>query len=493
MAARLTLLGLLGVTSLADAAEKWPREALLPDLGLSAGGDSPSEYEPLLEYLNTVLSFAAVRPGSAPDRVGLSAEVVIAPHPNPQPLVLRELPDLAFLLRPNVPDRPARLFVTQSDTGVEVVVEGLPVEVQLPNGLLTPLRPEAEEEAGPGLIDVHQAGPFEPGVYDTYEVVLRELTTSSLLVHLRVRLTEENEVVVEPAVPIAVGPCRFSGLPCRGVHDVGFLPYPALSGAHTEHELALEWARHPISGGLGVEGTGLITVRTLDLDHTRDPLKQLVDRFRDREAAAGLEFVLEDLALPVSSWLTPVATHGRFGLRRAVLQGGDEAEAYDLTLAPIEVDLSAVVDWRLKIFRLLFETPDTVVARMAVLFGDSVEQNQAVEIDVSDGWLLQGAWVPPDPIHLFTLANARVALMTARLGVLLRDLQEAQGAEGWGSTSARWSTSGSPSATARTRSCRSTSRRSPRGRTSARTSCCGTSAGTSASRGSSRASGSRRR
>ena len=125
-------------------------------------------------------------------------------------------------------------------------------------------------------------------------------------------------------------------------------------------------------------------------------------------------------------------THGRFGLRRAVLQGGDEAEAYDLTLAPIEVDLSAVVDWRLKIFRLLFETPDTVVARMAVLFGDSVEQNQAVEIDVSDGWLLQGAWVPPDPIHLFTLANARVALMTARLGVLLRDLQEAQGAEGWG-------------------------------------------------------------
>ena len=130
------------------------------------------------------------------------------------------------------------------------------------------------------------------------------------------------------------------------MHDLGFLPYPMLSGAHTEHELALEWARHEIPGGLGIEGTGLITVRTLDLDHSRDPIKQLVERFPPDPApqsagAADLEFVLEDLALPVSAWLTPVATHGRFGLRRAVLQGGDEAEAYDLTLAPIEVDLSS--------------------------------------------------------------------------------------------------------------------------------------------------------
>jgi hypothetical protein len=75
----------------------------------------------------------------------------------------------------------ARLFVTSSDAGVEVVVEGVPVEIILPNGLLMPLRSEADELAGPSLIDVQQAGPFEPGVYDTFEVVLRELTASSLL------------------------------------------------------------------------------------------------------------------------------------------------------------------------------------------------------------------------------------------------------------------------------------------------------------------------
>ena len=431
MSEPLTLLRLIGATSISDAAARWPRGAFLPGLGISAGGEDAAEYEPLLAYLNSVLSFAAVRPGSAADRVGVAAEVVIAPHPNPQPLVLRQLPDIAFMLQPNLADRPARLFATRSDAGVEVVVEGVPVEIILPNGLLMPLRSEADELAGPSLVDVRQAGPFEPGVYDTFEVVLRELTSSSLFVHIRVRLTEEGEVVVEPAVPISIGPCRFSGLPCRGVHDLGLLPYPTLSGAHTEHEQALEWARHVIVGGLGIDGTGLVTVRTLDLDHSRDPLKQLVERFKDPDAAASLEFVLEDLALPVSAWLTPVPTHGRFGLRRAVLQGGDEAEAYDLTLAPIEIDLSKVVDWRLKIFRLLFETPDTAIARMAVLFGDSVEKDQALVIDVTDGWLLQGAWLPPDPIHLFKLANVNVSLMTAKLGILLKDIQDAQGAEGW--------------------------------------------------------------
>ena len=118
-------------------------------------------------------------------------------------------------------------------------------------------------------------------------------------------------------MPISIGPCRFSGLPCRGVHDFGFLPYPTLSGAHTHREQALEWARHEIAGGLGIGGTGLLTVRTLDLDHARDPLKQLVERFADPDAAASLEFVLEDLALPVSAWLTPVPISTRSRRMRA--------------------------------------------------------------------------------------------------------------------------------------------------------------------------------
>ncbi|WP_327085605.1 hypothetical protein OIE66_25020 [Nonomuraea sp. NBC_01738] len=431
MSQRLTLLAILGAADLAEAARRWPRSAFLPGLGMSIGG--PSDYEPLLSYLDQVLFFHSVRPGSAADRVGLVAEMVIEPHPAPLPLVLRELPDLAFVLRPNAADTPARVFVTQSDTGVEVVVEGLPVEIRLPQGLVTPLRPEEEELLGPALIDVPQGGPFQAGGYDTLAVSLSEMNASSIFVHLRVRLTEELQVVLEPAVPISFGPCRFGGLPCRAVHDLGLLPYPVLSGAHTEHELPLEWARHTIPGGFGMEGTGLITVRTLDLDHDRDPIKRLAERFTRDNAAdeTRVEFVLEDLALPVAAWVTPVATHGRFGLRRAVLKGGDKGEPYDLDLAPVEVSLAKVVDWRLRIFRLLFESPGTLVARMAVLFGDSPEQDHALVVDVSDGWLLQGAWLPPAPIHLFTVANVKVSLMTAKLGLLLKDLHKAQGAKGW--------------------------------------------------------------
>ena len=439
MGRRLTLFALLGVTDAAGAVGRWPVEVLLPGVGLPATRPDPDDYLPLLAYLDQVLSFTAVRPGAAEDRVGLVADLVVADHPAPPPLVLSRLPDIAFGLLPNDPDAPARVFLTRSDRGVEVLLEGLPVEIRLPNGLLAPLRPEADEQAGPALTDVGQAGPFEPGAYDTLQVFLSDLRESRIRVHVRVRLTEEGEVVVEPAVPISVGPCRFAGLPCRGVHDLGFLPYPTLSGDHTTDEQALEWARHDIPLGLGFEGNGLVTVRTLDLDHTRDPLRQVLERSRRTVTdpsgtgpeVADLELVLEDLALPVSAWLTPVATHGRFGLRRAVLAGGDEVEAYDLTQAPLEVSLATVVDWRLRIFRLLFESPAAVVARMAVLFGDSVEEDHALIVDVTDGWLLQGAWLPPEPLHAFTVAGARVHLMTAKLGILLRDLTEAQGAEGW--------------------------------------------------------------
>lgn len=445
--AALSLLGLLGVTNLVDAATRWPRETFLPRLGLSATADDPHDYVPLLGYLDTVLRFVNVRPGAAGDSgggVGLVAEVVIDDHPDPVPVVLRQLPDFGFTLLPNSSGAPARLFVTQSDDGVEVVVEGLPVEIALPNGLLGPLRSEADEQAGPALIDVAQGGPFHAGDYDTFEVVLSEQRSSKLRVHVRVRLTVEGEVTIEPAVPLSIGACRFSGLPCDAVHDLGLLPYPELSGAHTRHELALEWARHRIPTGLGSEGTGLVTVRTLDLAHDRDPLRGVVERMSATPApttetrpALPVEFVLEDLALPVSSWLTPVATHGRFGLRRNVIEHGDDAEPYDMSLAPISIAIGGPFDWQLKIFRLLFESPATVVARLAVVFGNDVGElpgandDHAMVIDISDGWLLQGTWSPPHPLQLFEVANIGVTLMAVKVGILLEDISEAQGTKGW--------------------------------------------------------------
>ncbi len=106
-----------------------------------------------------------------------------------------------------------------------------------------PLRSEADEQAGPSLLDVTQAGPFEPGVYDTLRGgAARADVASSIMVHLRIRLTEEQRGRHRARGSDQPGPCRFSGLPCRGVHDLGFLPYPTLSPPHTDHELPLEWS-----------------------------------------------------------------------------------------------------------------------------------------------------------------------------------------------------------------------------------------------------------
>src|SRR4029078_5568228 len=56
-AAPLTLFGLLGATTAAEAAEKWPKPPFLPGVGVSGGGDDPSDYAPLLASLKQVLRF----------------------------------------------------------------------------------------------------------------------------------------------------------------------------------------------------------------------------------------------------------------------------------------------------------------------------------------------------------------------------------------------------------------------------------------------------
>ena len=41
----------------------------------------------------------------------------------------------------------------------------------------------------------------------------------------------------EPAVPISIGPCTFLGLPCRGLHDLSFLPSSTLGTGHSDREV----------------------------------------------------------------------------------------------------------------------------------------------------------------------------------------------------------------------------------------------------------------
>lgn len=418
---------LLGVSTDAEAAALWPRSRI-KSTGLSIDAD-PTD---LVHYLQSTLEFQAVRPGADIDRVGVLAEVIVTNPPNdsPIPVVLTQIPDIEFYLQNTSQDKPARIFITHADTGTELIVEGLPVEIRLPTNVLGPLRSENEEEENPdGGPDITMTDPFEPGVYDSLQITLRDTGQSSIFVHLRVRMTEEMDFIIEPSVQISIGPCRFVGMPCKGLHDLNLVPSPKLQGNHSEGEQALEWTRHSLVDRLRLPldatYSGMITIRTVELDNSRAPLIELVNRMNYGRSNDDLvEFVLEDISLPFFS-LThiPIPSHGQFGLRRKIKVGSDPNEAFNLGDVPVQINLG---DWRLMIDQLLFRTPATlnpldqfIFVQMGLLFGSDTDTAHAATLGITDEWTIQAGWRLPG-LHIFTIADAEVKLWGTKVGWSLK-------------------------------------------------------------------------
>ncbi|MCP4002254.1 MAG: hypothetical protein GY727_15195 [Gammaproteobacteria bacterium] len=425
----LRLFQLLGVDKAENpakaAAELWPRDRVQDVLGDLSGDDDVSYWQGLMQYLNDALTFHAVRPGASIDGVGISADIRIT-DATPKSIVFRQLPDISFHLQQTLSE-PARVFVTKKDTGIDIVLEAVPVEIRLPTDLLRPLRIKGSEETGP--IELMPLETFIAGQLDSFKVVLREDRYSSLFVHVRVRMTEELEFIIEPAVPLSFGPCLFLELPCQGIHDLAFLSSGSLIGEH-EGELAIEWARHSLTRGqlTGSGASGFIVIRTIDIDHTNSQVAKLEKRFNtSQDEGNKVEFVIEDLAVPVFAGPLPIPTHGRFGLRRLLNTGSAEfsvvTEAFDHTSAPISINLP--FDLRLKIFRLLIETPSedngqAVFANLAIVHvdDDQNESGHAATIDVTDDWTIHLGWqVGTDGFRIFELLNIEIRLMAVRIGM----------------------------------------------------------------------------
>jgi hypothetical protein len=124
---KLTLFDLCGVQTANQMANLWPRSYVQFAPGLVAAGNDPGDFEHLMTYLNTALTFQAVRPGASFDRmdlkgdgedfervhrVGLTAELVVS-HSSMtpsdiSPLVLSGLFDVPFFLLETPLDKPAR-------------------------------------------------------------------------------------------------------------------------------------------------------------------------------------------------------------------------------------------------------------------------------------------------------------------------------------------------------------------------------------------------
>ena len=99
----------------------------------------------MVDFLDAAITLHSVRPGAFPGgdqsgevpRVGLTADLLVGAVTPPYPLVFRSLPKVEFHLLPTS-GAPARIYVTQSASGAEWILEALPVEIRLPSGLLMP-------------------------------------------------------------------------------------------------------------------------------------------------------------------------------------------------------------------------------------------------------------------------------------------------------------------------------------------------------------------
>jgi hypothetical protein len=449
----IRLFDLLGIRD--DPAPRDAAAALWPaHLVRTSSDDQPSdpaELALMAGMLDAALSFAAIRPGAfaggidSGERaaVGLSAELRVGALPPTMPFVFAALPKIEFRLH-ETPGPPARIYIRQTTLGVEWIVEALPVEIRLPERLLTPLEPAPGAEVP---IEATVTEGFVPGEADTLRIVLRRDERSSIFTHVRLRVSEQWDFVIEPAVPLSIGPCRFSGIPARAIHDLNFLLTPHPSDAIDPRAEALEWLRHGLETSEQADPPGFITVRTVDvsLPGSRLDVAEAAAN-ADRPPEQRVEAVIEDLAIPGTS-LFPVPRHFTAGLRRALGPGDDPQGLYKLTDHPVVTPLVEgsgpdksgglyLIVRQFLLRSLSFEpgSPPPSAAQFAfvdlVLSDDPQAEGKSVSVELTDEWTLEAGIHVEPPKPLFTLFGAHVNGVGARLGVSFKRLFAAEGEGG---------------------------------------------------------------
>lgn len=328
-----------------DFTSAWPSTALRDHIGHDLG--TPPSPATWLAALNNSVMLGEVRTGATADRVSVEAKLHTTGYLGYTlgwPLNFTSMPDVLLRVLPftNLTDA-IRLFASQSDAGIDVVLEGVPVEIQLPAGLVAP-----PASTTPG-VHTKTVGTFSPGTLDALKVVYNETDATSIFAHVRIHATADGQFEITTAVPISLEKCRFSGLPVTAVHDFRLIPTPELAPD------GIEWLRHPITpwwpAGSGPYD-GLFAFRALDLDTNAEPLKDAADRLRTMNtdgpptgsavpADSGTELVLADTVVPWwSPWVIPVPRHVTVGLRRRVLEPSDPHQVYDFSRAPVNVRLA---------------------------------------------------------------------------------------------------------------------------------------------------------
>ncbi len=424
------------------AAALWPNDQVNATEGINVPNVSDDSIR-IVRWLQAAARFDHVRAGAdrdvqlgaatdqgagRPGQITLAASLHIDTSGPPVPvLYLRRLPNVGIQLLDTGPANAATVFFASDGRGHEVLIEGLPVELQLPPGLVEPGENGVVSDGNPADFAAHDE--------DSLAVVKsRDPQPTAVRTNVRLHLTPARDVILEPNVPISIDGATFNGFPVEVIHDLLLIPSP-------NRRDYFEWARNDLGSFIDhPPAPGAIGFRSISLDMGKQPLKDLADRFRDRSGvhSESVELVLEDIVFPVTGLGFPVPSHGTFGLRRKITDRNSIAQAYSLQNAPFRLRVyprDGETDTGLYVFidELLFETgstaADTDDAPVLNLKAGIVWQGEhgtttGGTIGISDDWVLQlvGLTLGDKSPLTLTVASAVVSLHALRGGLRLRRL-----------------------------------------------------------------------
>jgi hypothetical protein len=396
----IRLFDLLGVDA-ATAAPLWPASLV------SLSQANIDDRKALIDFLQQGIEFVNVRvgvdggvpvaPSLAPGQITLSADMKILASGVVPPLFLHNLSDFAITLLPTDSAAPARCFFARDARGIEVVLEGVPVKVTLPAGLLEPADPTAQREA-PNVPSAFDSGDLDGFAND----VKTSPDGSDLYFKARFHLTPEGNLLFEPSIPISVKEAHLLGLPSTTLYDLNLIP-------SLRDKEPFEWARHSLTA-FGADGG--FAVRSIDFT---DVTTQSPPFFFERA-----RFVCEDVVFPFPSPLKiPLPLHGTFG----IANGAPTGDIFALDREPVLILLhhSSTSNLWLTFAKLLFQTgdPPTVDLDAALIWEDTPGTTKGICIAVDDKFTVRAGFVLDDanPLHLITLAGMTVDFQGAKLGI----------------------------------------------------------------------------
>jgi hypothetical protein len=431
---------LLGIDrSVADRAGAaralWPNDLVSLTPGINLSDDSLT----IVNNLDAGTTFSNLRPGvdphasfgaGAPGQIAFACDMAVnGATATTDPFYLRALPDLGILLKPTDPAHPAKIFFSVDGRGHELIIDRLPVKLLLKPGLATAL-------ASPPV----SVGTFDATAIDTCAYKLNdEAHSAEIECYVRLHLTTEGDVILEPTVPISFGPVRWMGLPARAVYDIMLLPSPG----RREY---LEWTHNdPSSFASNPPAKGAVGFRSIDVDFSQPPFSDLRSRIQGGAVHIdNLELVLEDVVVPISVPVLPIPSHGTFGFRRKITDRSDITQAYSLSGAPVQIPIygsgeqggSGGSSLKLQVEKFFFQTGDIhatdpadlpqVQFQAALIFQTTTGQKMGPTMGIDDEWTFTAGMVldPATTPLKFTIADTTVGLVGFKFGVSVARLNK---------------------------------------------------------------------